>query len=836
MDVLSVFTLLYISLTAAHPLLHRNVRQLNTSPLGESRPPNGPRIRGNSFELISLMEGEDLGLLPCEVSNRGEAFLHWFKDGLRIDSRNASFSNGHYWLHDQRYQVVKAGLKVKNVKKAAEGRYTCELSGADGLIQEKTIMVDVEDTPPDVFSKVGALRWVESESQLDDQQTITVLVGEEFTFRCEVYGEPEIKAYWSVDDVPQNFPNSPSTYDREKMRIKFPSRSDERRTTLTWKDAQLSEQQKTFSCLFVQTLSNGTQTNFTKSFYLDVKEDGVIPPTIINDNLKPLVAYKGENYTYDCRILKPEEQNRLVYYIWGRYQGVDVNNALNLTDWKPGSTLELINVTEADEGEYVCFVTNMKSRDYRVFNLTVTERYKNSDSGEQQHEVETPTDGGLYVIIAAIVATVFVTFVVSGVIIWLKKRKPVKHAKKRIILLAPTETYHDFMKDSSSDLVEPLMPPMVQIQGGRNRLSSEICSYSDYEFPLDEKWEIRPRNRVQMMHLLGEGAFGCVYYAELKPPASEDSSLVTPIAVKMLKADATDKELIDLVQELEVMKRFGLHKNIINLVGCMTRDGPLYVIVEYAEHGNLRDFLRSHRPAYSYGSRILNNQQYNDLQLTQRHLVTFAYQVADGMNYLASQQCLHRDLAARNVLVGDNYEMKIADFGLSRNLVQSDYYKKVTEGKLPIKWMAPEALIDRKYTTKSDVWSYGVLLWEIFTLGGNPYPTVPHERLFEVLQEGHRMDRPTYSTMDMYAIMRQCWQYHSAQRPTFAEIFEDLREVVKKTGDDILDVDPSPVTTPRESTTSPRTSTTSFSCDEPTTPVLSPLPPMLPTLPAGIMV
>ena len=103
-------------------------------------------------------------------------------------------------------------------------------------------------------------------------------------------------------------------------------------------------------------------------------------------------------------------------------------------------------------------------------------------------------------------------------------------------------------------------------------------------------------------------------------------------------ADATDKELVDLVQELEVMKRFGQHRNIINLVGCMTRDGPLYVIVEYAQHGNLRDFLRNNRPRHTNGSRILNAPAYDDLQLTQKHLVTFANEIANGMQYLASNQ------------------------------------------------------------------------------------------------------------------------------------------------------------------------------------------------------
>ncbi len=145
------------------------------------------------------------------------------------------------------------------------------------------------------------------------------------------------------------------------------------------------------------------------------------------------------------------------------------------------------------------------------------------------------------------------------------------------------------------------------------------------------------------------------------------------------------------------------------------------------------------------------------------------------MEYLASMKCIHRDLAARNVLVAKDYVIKIADFGLARDVHKNDYYRKAGDGWLPVRWMALEALMERRYTTKSDVWSFGVLLWEIMSLGASPYPSVPSvEELYRVLQNGHRMEKPANCSHDVYIIMRECWHADPAHRPSFAELVEDF--------------------------------------------------------------
>uniref|UniRef100_A0A8C2MB32 Fibroblast growth factor receptor n=1 Tax=Cricetulus griseus TaxID=10029 RepID=A0A8C2MB32_CRIGR len=159
------------------------------------------------------------------------------------------------------------------------------------------------------------------------------------------------------------------------------------------------------------------------------------------------------------------------------------------------------------------------------------------------------------------------------------------------------------------------------------------------------------------------------------------------------------------------------------------------------------------------------------------------------LSLLSRLQCIHRDLAARNVLVTENNVMKIADFGLARDINNIDYYKKTTNGRLPVKWMAPEALFDRVYTHQSDVWSFGVLMWEIFTLGGSPYPGIPVEELFKLLKEGHRMDKPANCTNELYMMMRDCWHAVPSQRPTFKQLVEDLDRILTlTTNEEYLDL------------------------------------------------
>ncbi|KAL1449672.1 hypothetical protein WDU94_002157 [Cyamophila willieti] len=299
---------------------------------------------------------------------------------------------------------------------------------------------------------------------------------------------------------------------------------------------------------------------------------------------------------------------------------------------------------------------------------------------------------------------------------------------------------------------------------------------SEYDIPRDDKWEIS-RQSVTLGHTLGEGAFGKVVRAEARSILKPDS--VTTVAVKMLREDHLDAEMIALVSEVEVMKIIGKHVNIINLLGVCSQDGPLYVIVEFAQHNNLRDFLIKHRSPPEY-SNVLVSADSSRVVLTEEDLASFAHQVANGMQYLHSKKCLHRDLAARNVLVSENYIMKIADFGLARDVRGKDYYRIASNGFLPMKWMAPESLSHHVFKYESDVWSYGVHLWEVMTFGEAPYPSIQDwDSMINFLRSGHRLKKPSRCSDEIYGIMQDCWKYEATDRPQFSEIVAKLDNRLK---------------------------------------------------------
>ncbi|XP_023367422.1 fibroblast growth factor receptor 2 isoform X8 [Otolemur garnettii] len=459
-----------------------------------------------------------------------------------------------------------------------------------------------------------------------------------------------------------------------------------------------------------------------------------------------------------------------------KHSGINSSNA---------EVLALFNVTEADAGEYICKVSNYIGQANQSAWLTVLPKQQ---APVREKEITASPDYleiAIYCIGVFLITCMVVTVVLCRMKTTTKKpdfsSQPAVHKlTKRIPLRRQVSAESSSSMNSNT--------PLVRIT---TRLSSTadtpmLAGVSEYELPEDPKWEF-PRDKLTLGKPLGEGCFGQVVMAEAVGIDKDKPKEAVTVAVKMLKDDATEKDLSDLVSEMEMMKMIGKHKNIINLLGACTQDGPLYVIVEYASKGNLREYLRARRPPgmeYSYDINRVPEEQ-----MTFKDLVSCTYQLARGMEYLASQKCIHRDLAARNVLVTENNVMKIADFGLARDINNIDYYKKTTNGRLPVKWMAPEALFDRVYTHQSDVWSFGVLMWEIFTLGGSPYPGIPVEELFKLLKEGHRMDKPANCTNELYMMMRDCWHAVPSQRPTFKQLVEDLDRILTlTTNEEYLDL------------------------------------------------
>ncbi|XP_039517515.1 tyrosine-protein kinase receptor Tie-2 [Pimephales promelas] len=275
---------------------------------------------------------------------------------------------------------------------------------------------------------------------------------------------------------------------------------------------------------------------------------------------------------------------------------------------------------------------------------------------------------------------------------------------------------------------------------------------------------------IKFQDVIGEGNFGQVLKARIKK-----DGLRMDAAIKRMKEYASKDDHRDFAGELEVLCKLGHHPNIINLLGACEHRGYLYLAIEYAPHGNLLDFLRKSRvletdPAFAIANSTAST-------LSSQQLLHFAADVAGGMDYLSQKQFIHRDLAARNILVGENFMAKIADFGLSRG---QEVYVKKTMGRLPVRWMAIESLNYSVYTSNSDVWSYGVLLWEVVSLGGTPYCGLTCAELYEKLPLGFRLEKPLNCDDEVYELMKQCWKEKPYERPSFAQILMSLGRMLEE--------------------------------------------------------
>uniref|UniRef100_UPI00398EC745 discoidin domain-containing receptor 2-like isoform X3 n=1 Tax=Pristiophorus japonicus TaxID=55135 RepID=UPI00398EC745 len=295
-----------------------------------------------------------------------------------------------------------------------------------------------------------------------------------------------------------------------------------------------------------------------------------------------------------------------------------------------------------------------------------------------------------------------------------------------------------------------------------------------------------PRQRLIFREKLGEGQFGEVHLCEVDSPQDLES-LGFPfnirkgrplmVAVKMLRSDATKNARNDFLKEVKIMSRLK-DPNIIRLLGVCVRDDPLCMITEYMENGDLNQFLGNHELEEKIATAS------NIPSISYPNLVHMACQIASGMRYLASMNFVHRDLATRNCLVGESYTIKIADFGMSRNLYAGDYYRIQGRAVLPIRWMAWESILLGKFTTGSDVWAFGVTLWEILMLcKEQPYYHLTDELVIENAGEFFRelgkqvyLPRPVICPQALYDVMVRCWCRDSKDRPTFQQIHQFLTE------------------------------------------------------------
>ncbi|KAF6727636.1 Ephrin type-A receptor 4-A [Oryzias melastigma] len=293
-----------------------------------------------------------------------------------------------------------------------------------------------------------------------------------------------------------------------------------------------------------------------------------------------------------------------------------------------------------------------------------------------------------------------------------------------------------------------------------------------YEDPDQAVHEFAKEIDVSSIHIekvIGMGEFGEVCSGRLRVQGKRE----TYVAIKSLKAGYSDKQRRDFMSEASIMGQFD-HPNIIRLEGVVTRCKPLMIITEYMENGSLDAFLRKH-----------------DGQFTVIQLIGMLRGIASGMKYLSDMNYVHRDLAARNILVNSNLVCKVSDFGLSRVLEddpEAAYTTRATGsylspgGKIPIRWTAPEAIAYRKFTTASDVWSYGIVMWEVVSYGERPYWDMNNQDVIKAIEEGYRLPAPMDCPVVLHQLMLDCWERERAERPTFSQILNMLDKLIRNPG------------------------------------------------------
>ncbi|XP_074100315.1 fibroblast growth factor receptor homolog 1 isoform X2 [Cotesia typhae] len=769
------------------------------------------RLESTNSDVI-VAEGEKL-MLRCPTDY--ESDVKWYKDATELRGILP------------RIRTQKQSIKFKHVEVDDSGNYGCRLENSS-TIQWRNITIQVELAQNDGFSSdsgelgsvLGALRPEDETNELeirsrglpetrslhldtdldndksenrnagDHNHTVPASLpmfnkidemhnsivkpaGNMLRLRCPYVGNPQPNITWLKDNKTPERAVGPVLINKWTLRVE---------------DLVVSDGGN-YTCIVCNILGCINHT-----FKVDVIERFPHKPYINEGFPKNATVAINDSITFRCPIvsdLEPFIQWLKVNEYPDDHEKSPKGNLLQASGVDHPDVLTLVNVTEKDEGWYTCIAQNTLGETFSSAYLSVVESIE---------PPRVPIIARPQLLLMNILAAVLFVFFAVGVVVVIYIFQRLKREKMKKLLAIETARAAVVTQWTKKVIVEKqnlvndqnvqetLLLPVVKIEKQKSTVTSEDSnggSISEYELPLDSAWELS-RHHLALGNTLGEGAFGKVVRAQTN---TGKPGIPNVVAVKMLKEGHTDAEMMDLVSEMEMMKMIGKHVNIINLLGACTQGGPLYVVVEFAPHGNLRDFLRDHRPSSGGYELAIGGNGENDAKekktLTQKDLVSFAYQVARGMEYLASRRCIHRDLAARNVLVSDEYVLKIADFGLARDIHCHDYYRKTTDGRLPVKWMAPEALFHRVYTTQSDVWSYGILLWEIMTLGGTPYPSVPSvEKLFQLLRTGHRMEKPPCCSIEIYMLMRDCWSYQPNERPMFGELVEDLDRILTITANE----------------------------------------------------
>ncbi|XP_061482818.1 BDNF/NT-3 growth factors receptor isoform X2 [Rhineura floridana] len=604
---------------------------------------------------------------------------------------------------------------------------------------------------------------------------LTVVEGRSVTLYCEAAGTPSPSIYWVFNNIIS----------------KYESDTNKNPASLTIKNISSNDSGVQISCVAENTVGEDQASVDLMVFFapnityleLPYPDHHWCIPFSVRGNPQPILTWLHDG-------VKLNESD----YIWTKI------HVINQTEYH--GCLQLDNPTHVNNGDYTLVAQNQYGKD----EASITAYFMEDPGGSPfyghlgySEDYGTPTDNfedttnnsnpvtstdvsnkdnedsiTVYVVvgIAALVCT--------GLVIMLIILKFGRHSK--FGMKGPSSVISND-DDSAS--------PLHHISNGSNTPSSseggpDAVIIGMTKIPVIENpqyfgitnSQLKPdtfvqhikRHNIVLKRELGEGAFGKVFLAECYNLCPEQDKIL--VAVKTLK-DASDNARKDFHREAELLTNLQ-HEHIVKFYGVCVEGDPLIMVFEYMKHGDLNKFLRAHGPdaaLMAEGSHLA--------ELTQSQMLHIAQQIAAGMVYLASQHFVHRDLATRNCLVGENLLVKIGDFGMSRDVYSTDYYRVGGHTMLPIRWMPPESIMYRKFTTESDVWSLGVVLWEIFTYGKQPWYQLSNNEVIECITQGRVLQRPRTCPKEVYDLMLGCWQREPHMRLNIKEIYSLLQNLAK---------------------------------------------------------
>uniref|UniRef100_A0A8D3EG03 receptor protein-tyrosine kinase n=1 Tax=Scophthalmus maximus TaxID=52904 RepID=A0A8D3EG03_SCOMX len=735
--------------------------------------------------LIQLSEGHE-SKFNCSINipdARAEPTIIWLRNGQDLAANVQVVINELHTFTDG-VTTLLSTVSISYVQRADAGEYRCRLSIGTTMVESQPIVVAVNGLP----------------SFIHQPEDRNVTRGTPFTLSCEAVGPPDpVQIRWLRDGLPDSdFHNSPSSYSVSGVDkyTQFSCEAYNAKGVTTSREANINIKvlpSPVSNVTVMESQSNKLMLSWSPG------HDGFSPLTKCHIRVSPtsmppfqcelpgLQAMTPYNMSMSCSnevgaspvtMWIQSNTTEGVPSVYPRNVTVQLNESWLVIRWKPPPDDKIngvlrgydVIVRHGTQEKRIHSYNTMAFIPVQEFNTTysvevaactqagsgmVSPRvwlFVPEDIVSPSSSPDTGVPDSVYVVLGVVCGFCLLLIILWGGI-----------------------CVHNRTSDSWFGYADFKKPqPVVQYTPQRSYNRSAIgvtlgnLGVSD-ELQAKLQDVMVMRILLSIGKVLGEGEFGSVVEGHLRQPDGTSEK----VAVKTMKLDSfSQKEIEEFLNEAACMKDFN-HPNVIRLLGVCLDVGPgqftkPMVILPFMKYGDLHSFLLRSRLGES------------PMFLPTQTLLKFMIDIALGMEYLSGRNFLHRDLAARNCMLRDDMTVCVADFGLSKKIYSGDYYRQGRIAKMPVKWIAVESLADRVFTVKSDVWAFGITMWEIATRGMTPYPGIPNHEIYDYLVEGHRLKQPAECLDELFEIMYSCWRADPLDRPFFLQLREMLEKITEK--------------------------------------------------------